>query len=178
MHCLDSHCSDFSAAKKENSQMQWWHRTFPSTFPSPWLLERQQCQPISCLAKLGVFVWSKKKISLLRDREAILAQRWSKQDLSFACHSPKCVNTWSGQQRGVLPDYGHREINAAKLLNRISCLFAWHLIVLNKGQCVLTVLPFVLREREQLWLFSPSPGFQTPLFYSQVFTATFYEPTP
>lgn len=83
-----------------------------------------------------------------------------------------------GSAKGVLPWNGHREINAATLLNRISYLFAWHLIVLNKGQCVITVLPFVLRKGEQLWLFSPSPGYQTPLFYSQVFTATFYELTP
>lgn len=55
--------------------------------------------------------------------EDILAQGQSKQDLSFACHSPKCVNTWSDQQRGVLPDYGHREIKAATLLNRISHLY-------------------------------------------------------
>lgn len=154
------------------------HRTFPPTFPSPSFLERQQHQPVSCPSKLDVLVWSKKKTSLLRDRGAILAQGWSKQDLSFACHSPRCVNTCSGHQRGILPDCGHSEINAATLLNRISCLFTWHLIVLNKGQCVLTALPLVLRGREQLWLFSPSPWFQTHLFCSQVFTATFHEPAP
>lgn len=104
VHCLDSHCSDFPAAKKEPSQTQRWHRTFPPTFPTPWFLERQQHQPVSCLSKLGVFVWSKKKTSLLRDRETILAQGWSRQDLSFACHSPGCVSTWLGQQRGVFPD--------------------------------------------------------------------------
>lgn len=178
VHSLDSHCSDFPAAKKEPSQTERWHRTFPPTFPTPWFLERQQHQPASCLSRLDVLVRSKKKTSSLGHWEAILAQGWSNQDLSFACHSPRCVNTGLGQQRGVLPGCGHSEINAATLLNRISYLFAWHLIVLNKGQCVLTALPFVLREREQLWLFSPSPGFQAPLYCSQVFRATFYEPTP
>lgn len=101
--------------------------------------------------------------------EDILAQGPSKQYLSFACHSPKCVNTRSGQQRGVLPGHGHREIKAATLLNRISYLFVRHLIVLNKGQRVLTVLPLVLGKREQLWLFSPALRSHTPLFYSQVF---------
>lgn len=58
----------FSAAKKEPSQTQLWHRIFPPTFPTPWFLERQQHQPGSSLSKLDVLVWSKKKISLLRDR--------------------------------------------------------------------------------------------------------------
>ena len=110
--------------------------------------------------------------------EDILAQGQSEQDLSVACHSPKCVNTWSDQQRGILPGYGHREIKAATLLNRISYLFVWHLIALKKGQCVLTVLPFVLGKREQLLLFSPAPRYHIPLFCSQVFSTTFYEPTP
>lgn len=84
----------------------------------------------------------------------------SKQDLSFSCHSPKyvntwsaeCVNTWSGQQRGISPGYGYRETKAAMLLNRISYLFVWHLIALNKGQCVLTVLPFVPGKRADVAL--------------------------
>lgn len=85
------------------------HRTFPPTFPTPWFLERQQHQPVSCPSKTDVLVWSKKKTSLLRDRGAILAQGWSKQDLSFASHSPRCVDTCSGQQRGILPDWPQRD---------------------------------------------------------------------
>lgn len=142
------------------------HTTFPPNLPTPCFLERQQHLPFSCLSKSYVS---------LEQGEDILAQGQRKQDLSFAWHSPKCVNTWSDQQRGILPGYGHREIKAATLLNRISYLFVWHLIVLNKGQCVLTVFLFLSGKS-----YGSSPQLQdiTLLFYTQVFSTIFYEPTP
>lgn len=97
VRCRGSHCSDFPPAKQEPSQMLGCLDPAVLSLPSD--------SPHSLHFGKGAVPALWLPFQILREQlnQGGDIQGKSKEDISFACCSPKCVNTWSDQQRGVLP---------------------------------------------------------------------------